>query len=450
MFPFRPNRKYRTIALYVGCTCAVAMVIVMLIFRMGTIVQIFRSFFNTLLPVLYGLLFAYFCAPLLRFYEKKVFGKLYMARIGEAEAMLDGENHEAARKTIHTLRTRRRLLCLFMTYFSLLLILVLFGLLIIPQISGEYVHLTEKISEYMEKLFAFIASVFEKTGGFLKADNAATFLQGALASIFSYGATAISNIVLAPYRIFLGIFISFYVLMRKERTMRYTRRFFAAVIPKHFLPRMVEVTRYADKTFGRYLIGKIFEAVIVGALYLIVLAICRFPYFALIGMIMMLTNMIPVFGVYIGCIPSALLLCMESPWLALWFLFISFVITQTDGALIGPKVIGNAVGLDGMWIILSITVMGAFFGIPGMIFGAPVFSVLFSIIRTRVNNRLVKKGLPAHAPEYAEVFSADHSVSVRPTRRIAYLILNALHRSPFRQRRKKDSPPPKDDGQGQS
>ena len=137
-----------------------------------------------------------------------------------------------------------------------------------------------------------------------------------------------------------------------------------------------------------------------------------------VSVIMMITNLIPVFGVYIGCVPGALLICTENPLLALWFLLITIVITQLDGAVIGPKVIGNAVGLSGLWIIVSITLMGGLFGIPGMVFGAPIFSVLYSIIRIQVNKRLASKGLAIDSPEYEEMFSSDKILPTRQTRHV--------------------------------
>ena len=193
------------------------------------------------------------------------------------------------------------------------------------------------------------------------------------------------------------------------------------------MTRLVEVARFADKTFGKYLIGKVFEALIVGVLFFAILMIFRFPYASLVSVIMMITNLIPVFGVYIGCVPSAVLIAIENPWLALWFLVITIVITQLDGAVIGPKVIGNAVGLSGLWIIVSITFMGGLFGIPGMLFGAPVFSVLYSVIRLKVNRKLESRGLPVASPEYAEMFSSDKILPTRQTKRVLSFLRRKHH-----------------------
>ena len=113
-----------------------------------------------------------------------------------------------------------------------------------------------------------------------------------------------------------------------------------------------------------------------------------------------------------------MLICTENPLLALWFLLITIVITQLDGAVIGPKVIGNAVGLSGLWIIVSITLMGGLFGIPGMLFGAPIFSILYSVIRLKVNKRLARKGLAVDSPDYEAMFSSDKILPTRQTRHV--------------------------------
>ena len=421
---FKPNKKYKTIALYVGATCAIAILGILLILRFDLVSSFFRALFNMLSPVLFGLIFAYFCFPIQRFYENKAFRKFRLNRLNAALDILNGpEGYDetaiiAARRTVHRCRTQRRLLSIFCTYLSFLIVLTAFAFLVVPQITAEYSQFSAKISDYAAVAFNRLEDIFRRFGGNIDSETIASAIRALLSAILSGAASVVSEIVKIPYSFIFGLIISYYVLLRKERFLRRTKRFFAAIIPRKRLAKVTEVTRYANRTFGRYLIGKVFEALIIGALFLIVLAIFRFPYFALIGLVMMFTNLIPVFGVYIGCIPCALLLCIENPWQAFWFLLITFVITQLDGAVIGPKILGNALGINGVWIIISITAAGALFGVPGMLIGAPVFSVLFSVIRTWINRRLVAKGLSVDSSEYEQMFSTDISIPTRRTRRI--------------------------------
>ena len=430
---FQPNKKFTTIAIYAAAVCMIATLGILLIFRFSDFLNFLSQILSILAPVIYGLLFAYFCLPILRFYENRVFKRLHMQKIEDAQKILqtatDEDAYKVARHTVHVYRSRRRMLTISLTYFTVFLIIGGFLMLFIPMIGREYAQLSGKISEYVLTAISWIQQTFSKFVGQIEAESITSVFQSLLSSILFGTANLLSGVILAPYHILLGFVVSFYFLFRKERMLRNAKRLAAALVPRKRLTRMVEVTRYADKTFGKYLIGKVFEALIVGILFFAILMIFRFPYASLVSVIMMITNLIPVFGVYIGCIPSAVLIPIENPWLALWFLVITIVITRLDGAVIGPKVIGNAVGLSGLWIIVSITLLGGLFGIPGMLFGAPVFSVLYSVVRMKVNKRLERKGLPVDSTEYEEMFSSDKILPTRQTKRVLSLLRRKRHDS---------------------
>lgn len=419
---FQPNKKFTTIAVYVAAVCMIATLGVLLIFRFSEFLSFLSKILSVLSPVLYGLLFAYFCLPILRFYENRVFKRLHMQKIEDAQRIMetatDEDAFKIARHTVHVYRSRRRMLTISLTYLTVFLLIGGFLMLLIPMIGNEYTQFSGKISEYVMKAINWIQQTFSKFVGQIEAESITSVFQSFLSSILFGTANLISGVILAPYNILLGFVVSCYLLLRKERMLRNTKRLAAAIIPKKRLSRWIDIARFADKTFGKYLIGKVFEALIVGILFFVILIIFRFPYASLVSVIMMITNLIPVFGVYIGCVPGALLICTENPILALWFLLITIVITQLDGAVIGPKVIGNAVGLSGLWIIVSITLMGGLFGIPGMVFGAPIFSILYSVIRSKVNKRLMSKGLATDSSEYEEMFSSDKILPTRQTRRV--------------------------------
>ena len=124
------------------------------------------------------------------------------------------------------------------------------------------------------------------------------------------------------------------------------------------------------------------------------------PYVLLISVIIGVTNIIPFFGPFIGGIPSAIIILFASPIQALWFIIIIIVIQQIDGNIIGPKILGDSIGISAFWILFSLLVAAKFMGVVGMIIGVPLFAIIYSIIKEVVEDKLRKKGLPVETEEY--------------------------------------------------
>ena len=115
------------------------------------------------------------------------------------------------------------------------------------------------------------------------------------------------------------------------------------------------------------------------------------PYVLLISVIIGVTNIIPFFGPFIGGIPSAIIILFASPIQALWFIIIIIVIQQIDGNIIGPKILGDSIGISAFWILFSLLVAAKFMGVVGMIIGVPLFAIIYSIIKEVVEDKLRKK-----------------------------------------------------------
>jgi len=153
-------------------------------------------------------------------------------------------------------------------------------------------------------------------------------------------------------------------------------------------------------TFSKFIGGKILDSAIIGILTFIILTIFKMPYVLLISVIIGVTNIIPFFGPFIGGIPSAIIILFASPIQALWFIIIIIVIQQIDGNIIGPKILGDSIGISAFWILFSLLVAAKFMGVVGMIIGVPLFAIIYSIIKEVVEDKLRKKGLPVETEEY--------------------------------------------------
>ncbi len=148
--------------------------------------------------------------------------------------------------------------------------------------------------------------------------------------------------------------------------------------------------------------GKIIDSVIIGILCYIGMSIFNISdrYTLLVSIFVGVTNVIPFFGPYIGAIPSALLIFLEDPLHGVYFLIFVLVLQQFDGNILGPKILGDSTGLSAFWVIFAILGFGGMFGFIGMILGVPTFAVIYYLIKSFVNEKLLKQGLPTETEEF--------------------------------------------------
>ena len=142
--------------------------------------------------------------------------------------------------------------------------------------------------------------------------------------------------------------------------------------------------------FGKFIIGKIIDGMIIGVLCFIGTSLLNIPYSVLISVIVGVTNVIPFFGPFLGAVPCIFMLLIIDPWKAICFAIFILILQQIDGNIIGPKILGSSIGISGMFIMFSVIIGGGIWGIPGMVFGVPVFAVIYAIISKLVNEKFNK------------------------------------------------------------
>ena len=216
------------------------------------------------------------------------------------------------------------------------------------------------------------------------------------------------------YNWLIGLIVSIYMLAGRDKLIRQLKKLVSACVPKRFLGKVMEVAALTNGTFGKFIIGRIIDSSIILVLCFVCMTIFQMPYALLISVIVGVTNVIPIFGPFIGAIPSAFILLMVDPIKGLWFIVFIIVLQQIDGNIIGPRVVGNSIGLSGIWVMFGVIVGGGQLGVVGMLIGVPVLAVLYTVLGSWVNKRLKKKEEePVPAPVcLAEGVSGEEKVEV--------------------------------------
>lgn len=304
----------------------------------------------------------------------------------------------------------RRPLALVLTLLAVLGVLALASLVIGPgiadavmsiirEIPAAFDRLQKQLNGLAESLAVYLPMIQEWLAG-VNIDweslsrRVLEYAQALGSGIVSSGGGFIGGVVSGVSTFVIGLIFSFYILLQKEKLSRHGRQVIYGLLPLRQADRTLEILRLASRTFSSFLSGQCLEACILGTLFAVAMTIFRMPYALLVGVLIALTALIPIVGAFIGCAVGALLIAIDDPWKALWFIVLFLVLQQIEGNLIYPHVVGSSVGLPSIWVLAAVTLGGSLMGITGMLFFIPLCSVLYALFRSYVKERLAKKGVP--------------------------------------------------------
>ncbi|MBQ9157376.1 MAG: AI-2E family transporter [Eubacterium sp.] len=225
------------------------------------------------------------------------------------------------------------------------------------------------------------ASAIQTNGMGWVRDHILPRLQSMMGGVASTFGTILGTL----YNVIIGIIICVYLLLSKSLFARQGKMVIYGIFPKNLAEKILDEFTFIDKTFVGFFAGKILDSTVVG---LICYVFCLIMHFTmglqnavLIAVIVGVTNIIPYFGPYIGAIPSALLILMDSPVNCVIFIIFILILQQFDGNVLGPMLLSESVGLSGFWVLFSITFFGGIMGFAGVLVGVPVFAVIYDLIR---------------------------------------------------------------------
>ena len=286
----------------------------------------------------------------------------------------------------------------FTILFGLLLVYALF-MMIVPQLITSVTTLYYTAQRNFAKFVQWANHVefFEQNTQIMDLLNSAydtvstsidtlvkTKLLPSMQNILSGAALGVLNVVVVLKNLIIGIIVAVYMLASRKRFVQQGKMVLYSVVKPRWASLITEEVKYADKMFGGFINGKILDSAIIGVLCYIGCLIFKFPSALLVSVIIGVTNVIPFFGPFIGAIPATLLILIQNPIKALWFVLFVLVLQQLDGNIIGPKILGNTTGLSSFWVLFAILLFGGLWGFAGMIVGVPLFAVIYDVIKKLV------------------------------------------------------------------
>ena len=382
------NKKYNVILKYVIIAIIITLLLVLAMFRWEIIKGAFSAVVRVFEPIIWGAVIAFIMNPIMmsteRFLGRFIFRKKPHPKIS-------------------------RIIGVVVATLVFIAVIMAIILSVIPEIisavPGIYEGIRNEISnvqKWANKVLDDNPSVNEIVSSQLS--EFGTSLQQFLAAIvpqlnnFLTGFLDFANSV---KNFAFGVIVAIYFLLSKESLQAQAKKAIVANFREDTYRWIFNFTSNTNNALLNFIYGKIIDSVIIGLLCCLGMIIFRMPYIMIISIIIGITNIIPIFGPFIGAVPASILILISEPKKVIWFIIFVIALQQLDGNIIGPRILGSRVGLSPFWMLFSIIIFGSMFGIAGMIIGVPLFAVAYDLIGAYINSKLEQKNMPTDNNYYS-------------------------------------------------
>ena len=381
--PYKRRYFYLMLSIFGGI--GLSIVLFFFVYRFRGVGDAVHKLGSILAPFIYGGVVAYLLRPMCNFYEKALQKNLPK----KLQKLANG-------------------LAVALSLASGILIVYALIIMIAPQlvvsIQTLWLGLPDKISRLYawamatfgenEKLVSVFNSVYSAVNTELQkwTSNTLEPYISSVVSIVTGVGSSVWKILTFVYNLLIGLIVAAYLLSSRKKFARQSILIVRSVLKPKWAEMLLSEVAFIDRMFGGFIDGKLLDSAIIGVLCYIGCSILRIPNALLVSAIVGITNVIPFFGPIIGAVPSTLLILIESPIKALWFVIFVLLLQQLDGNVIGPKILGDRTGVSSFWVLFTIILFGGLWGVVGMVIGVPLFAVIYDIIKKLVRRGLERKG----------------------------------------------------------
>lgn len=368
------------------------------------------KFMNVWQPIIIGFILAFLMNPFMEFFERRL----------QPFFLKHSKSEKKAKKTARMLSTLIALLII-------VGITALTFIAIIPELYNTIVFLVTHLGDQIDGVLDWANEItrgrYEKAILGAKGSAADQAIDAALDMAKEYidigskeGISLIATSVIGVGKFFvdilIGMIVSVYVLCGKEVFKAQTKKIIYGMLKTEHANTLMEINRKASDVFYGFIIGKLIDSLIIGLICYVCMLIFKMPYAVLVSIIIGVTNVIPVFGPYIGAVPTVIIIFLTEPMQGIYFLIFVIILQQIDGNIIGPKILGDSTGLSSFWVVVAIVVGGGLFGLPGMLVGVPTMALIYYLCGRFTKYLLRKKHLPEETSDYLNLDSVRVSDKV--------------------------------------
>ena len=376
---FTWNIKYLTICLYAVLVVLASVLIIKAVIDWDNVMHHIKGAMNVLSPFLWGAFIAFLINPLVKLFDNKIFGKIKPLK-----------KHDKPRK----------MLSLLMSYLLVIFVVVIMFVYLLPQIGTSLTEIVNQVPVWIAEVNNGLLR-FEEDHPDFDYDIINDFFNSITPQLMEFSKNIVTNVVPMIFttsisvvkgllNVLIAFIVSVYMVSDKKLLARGFKRVLYSVASEKAGDMIMETLRECYHIFSQFVLGKTVDSFIIGWICFFLMTILRLPFTPIVSLIVGITNMIPYFGPFIGAVPGIVLILMVDPIKAIIFTVLIIVIQQFDGLYLGPRILGETVGLRPLWIIFAITVGGSIGGVVGMFLGVPVVAV-FAYLMDKLLNKLVRK-----------------------------------------------------------
>lgn len=309
------------------------------------------------------------------------------------------------------LNKSRRGICILLAFVLLMSFLVLMIYTVIPGLVDAFTLLSQELPNYFADAKEWVMNAFREVPqvtAYLNDLNlewdsiqeriANWALNGVIdGKLLSSTVTMIGAVTGGIANFFISCIFAVFLLAGKQALTRHFHSVLNAAASKRVNTLVQHVLTTANRCFSGFIVGQSLNGLILGILTWLGMRIFRMPYALMVGVLSGTTSLVPIIGGYIGAVLGAFLVFTASPSMALWFLVFIVVLQTVQGNLLYPRLVGNSVGLPGLWVLAAVSVGGGLGGIGGMVVAVPITATLYALLRDWVKKK-EKEGLPPENP----------------------------------------------------
>lgn len=346
----------------------------------------FGVLLGILAPFILGGVIAFIMKIPLNFLERKVFSKI------------KNEKFQKHKRTIS----------IAISFIFIILVFFIITAIIVPQLINSFDGLRKSLpsflqmaidktreipylNNYSDKLQSEYDSlswneIFNRIKGFVtSSDNSSQILNGALSTA--------SNILGGLVSFMLALITSIYILADKERLGYQATRICYSFFNNKVANKIIHVAHLLHENFFGFIRGQLTVSTLIGIATFVASFVLRIPNAATLGVIVGVTDLIPIIGPFLGGAMCFIMIVIEDSTKALMFLVLIVILQQVESNLVYPKIVGDKVGLPSLWTLVAITVGGSLFGVVGMWAFIPLASTLYELMREYTKYKIDEKNL---------------------------------------------------------
>ncbi len=304
------------------------------------------------------------------------------------------EKHLFRRDTSNKYSHLKRTCAFLITFFGVIAFITIVMFVIVPEVVNAIKQLVNQVPIATDRFLAWLSTMGKQYPDLV--NEVTDYIQNMeidwqdifgerVPNLLSTGIAAVSGVVSGLVTFFVSMVFSVYLLFQKENLKRQFKKLIYRIFCKKRADRIKYLINLTSTTFANFLQGQCLEAVILGSMFCIVMLILQLPYAFLIGVLISVTALVPIVGAFVGCAIGALFIAMVNPMQALVFIVLFLILQQVEGNLIYPHVVGNSIGLPGIWVLVAVTIGGNLFGVIGMLLFIPLCSVCYVLLKVYVN-----------------------------------------------------------------